>query len=481
MLLRKIDNLNPNHILLVAVTLCLIACSPFIPREIPDAAGSLPDTYALYNGDPDLSTPWWESVGSTELNRLIQEALAENFNVREAWARLQQSRALAVQAGADRFPYLEGFASSDFTQRRTSSTGGRSDGNDAYSLGLYSSYEIDLWGRIRSERESALHTVAATDADFQTARITVAAEVADRWIQLLSQRLQKQLLERQLENNLIFLDLIELRFRKAMVSALDVYQQKQVVENVRAKIPLVEVEAQLLRHELAVLLGRPPRAGLGLSQTALPEIDRLPAVGLPADLLANRPDVRAAGRRLKAAQWQVAAARANRLPSFQLAAGARYGESGLDLLFDTWLLSLAADLTAPLFDGQRRAAEVDRTRAEVDENLWIYRRVVLTAIKEVENALESEKRQREHIDGLESVMAAARKGLEEAIQRYRKGLSDYLPVLTQLIAVQDLERDLIAQEEKLIRYRIALHRSLGGAWIAVSETSPETKPHTKRG
>ena len=467
------------YLLLTGIILGLVACSPFTPREISGAAGSLPETYALYNGSPDMSTPWWESVGSAELNRLIGDALAENFTLKEAWARLQQSRALAVQAGADRFPYLEGFAATDLSQRRIPSAG--VDGSETYALGLFTSYEIDLWGRIRSQREAALETMAATGADFQTARMTIAAEVADRWVQLLSRRLQIQLLERQLENNLIFLDLIELRFRKAMVSALDVYQQKQVVENVRARIPLVEAQRQLLHHELAVLLGRPPRSQLKLSQTALPVIGLLPAVGLPADLLANRPDVRAAGMRLTASRWQVAAARANRLPSLQLTAGAQYGASAMDALFDTWLLNLAADLTAPLFDGGRRAAEVDRTRAQVDENLWIYRQAVLTAIKEVEDALESETRQREHIEGLDAVMMAARKGLEEAIQRYRRGLSDYLPVLTQLIAVQDLERDLIEQQETLIRYRIALYRSLGGAWIEDGIRSTEPDQSKKRG
>ena len=469
------------YFFLISIILIMVSCSPFTPREMPDAAGELPETYTLYNGEPDLSSPWWESVRSVELNRLISDALAESFTLKEAWARLQQSRAVAVQAGADRYPHLTGFASADLTHRRVASASGGSDGDDTYTLGLLSSYELDLWGRIRSQREAALFTVDATNADFQTASMTIAAEVADHWVRILSQRLQKRLLERQLENNLIFLDLIELRFRKAMVSALDVYQQKQVVANVRAKIPLVEAQAQLLSHALAVLLGRPPRADLGLSQTELPEIGRLPAVGLPADLLANRPDVRAAGMRMKVAQWQVAAARADRLPALQLTAGAQYGASHMDLLFDTWLLNLAADLTAPLLDGGRRAAEVDRRLAQVDENLWIYRETVLTAVKEVEDALESESRQREHIKGLESVMTAARRGLEEAVQRYRRGLSDYLPVLTQLIAVQELERDLIQQQETLIRYRIALYRALGGAWIENPESSTEPGQEKQRG
>jgi outer membrane protein, multidrug efflux system len=309
----------------------------------------------------------------------------------------------------------------------------------------------------------------ASRADLHTAMMTVAAEIADRWVRIISQRLQKQLLEKQLESNLTFLELIELRFRKAMVSALDVYQQKQAVESVRAKIPLVEAEAQLLMHDLAVLLSRPPRADLDLHQAKMPAVGPLPAIGLPADLLANRPDVRAAGKRLKAAQWQVAAARANRLPALRLTAGAQYTNSDLDLLFDSWLLNLAGNLTAPLFDGGRRAAAVDQRRAQMDENLWAYRRTVQSAIKEVEDALVSENRLREHIQGLKAASTAARKGFEEAVWRYRNGLSDYLPVLTQLLAVQDLERNLISQKAQLVLYRVGLHRALGGGWPAAAE------------
>jgi len=459
----------------------LFSCSPFKPAVMPDAAGEIPDGYALYGEELDLTSPWWESVGSPELSRLINSALSDNFTLKEAWARLQQARALAIQAGAARYPDLAATGSVEYTRRRTETVSGGSEGDSNYALGLVSSYELDLWGRIRSQQEAALLTVTATEADLQTAGITVAAEVADRWVRLISQQLQKQLLEKQLENNLTFLDLIELRFRKAMVSALDVYQQKQVVESVRARIPLVEAEIQLLMHELAVLLGRPPRADLGLTQTEMPVIGRLPALGLPADLLANRPDVRAAGLRLKAAEWQVAAARANRLPALRFTAGAQYGRSDLDLLFDTWLLSLAANLTAPIFDGGRRAAVVDQTVAQADEDLWVYRQAVLTGVKEVEDALESETRQREHISGLESVMAAARKGLEEAVQRYRRGLSDYLPVLTQLIAVQDLERDLIRQQETLIRYRIGLLRALGGGWIGNTDPPAASAEDSRQG
>jgi len=450
--------------ILVACIVLLAACSPFQPAARLDAPGELPDAYALYGVEAQTPSPWWDAMESPELSRLIEEALADNFSLSEAWYRLQQARAAAVQAGAGLFPELEGFGSAGTS--RSDSAGGSvgSVGRQDYELGLTASYEVDLWGRVRSQREAALLDVKATEADLHAAVVSLAAEVASRWVQILSQRLQKKLLEEQLASNLTFLELIELRFRKAMVSALDVYQQKQVVENVRAKIPLVEAETQLLMHELAVLLGRPPRSDLPLNRKTMPSIGQLPALGLPADLLAARPDVRAAGMRLRAADWQVAEARANRLPALRIGAAAQYGPEELDRLFDTWLLSLAANLTAPIFDAGRRAAEVDRVRAAADENLWAYRRVVLTAVKEVEDALVRETRQREHIEALKAVITAARSGLREAIDRYRNGLSDYLPVLTQLLTVQDLEQNMIAQNEQLILYRIGLYRALGGQW-----------------
>ncbi|WP_319521379.1 efflux transporter outer membrane subunit [uncultured Desulfosarcina sp.] len=457
--------------ILVACLVLLAACSPFRPAARPDAPGELPEAYSLYSPETGSLSPWWDAMDSPELSRLIDAALTDNFSLSEAWYRLQQARAAAVQAGADLYPELEAFGSAETTRKDTAGGSGGSVGNQSYELGLTASYEIDLWGRVKSQREAALLEVQATEADLHAAAVSLAAEVALRWVQILSQRLQIQLLEDQLASNMTFLELIELRFSKAMVSALDVYQQKQVVENVRAKIPLVEAEAQLLMHELAVLLGRPPKADLALNQKQMPTVGQLPPLGLPADLLAARPDVQAAGMRLRAADWQLAEARANRLPALSIGAGAQYGPEELDLLFDTWLLSLAANLTAPIFDAGRRAAEVDQMQATVDENLWAYRRVVLTAVKEVEDALERETRQREHIEALKAVTTAARRGLEEALARYRRGLSDYLPVLTQLITVQDLERDMIEQREALIQYRIGLYRALGGSWRGMPDTN----------
>ena len=457
-------NNHINRFMLTIILLLVASCAPFKPQERQSPEGELPRAFSLYTAESEPEVRWWEEFNDIDLDVLVKEALSDNLTLKEIWSRLVQARALAVQAGAALYPDLTGTAGADYARQRTDTGSAKTTSTEDYSLGVASSYELDLWGRIRAERESALLEVTAAREDLNTAAMTLAAEVANRWVNIISQRMQKRLLERQLRTNLTLLELIELRFRMSMVSALDVYQQKQVVENVKAEIPLVEAEEQLLLHELALLLGKPTGTSLKISREEFPEPTEIPATGLPVDLLSSRPDLRRAGMRLQAADWQVAAARANRLPAIRLTATAQYGKSDMDVLFDNWLLSLAGNLTAPIFDGGRRAAEVDRRQALADENLSAYRQAVLTAIKEVEDALVSEVKQREHIKALENVLVTARKALEEAGIRYRNGLTDYLPVLTQLLAVQNLERNLIRQQASLLNARISLYRSLGGTW-----------------
>ncbi len=253
-------------------------------------------------------------------------------------------------------------------------------------------------------------------------------------------------------------------FSKSMTSLLDVYQQQGVVAQLEAALPPVEAQEQLLMHELALLVGKQPRAELGIKRQMLPAIGDIPAVGIPADLLAQRPDVIAAGLRLQAADWQISAARADRLPAIRLTGSATYNSGNIDTIFDNWLLNLAGSLTGPVFDGWAREAEVRRTRAVAEERLASYQRTVLTAVKEVEDALVSEIKKSEEIDAVNVQLSLARKALDEARQRYSKGLNDYLPVLKELQSVQQLEQDLILAQSELLISRISLFRSLGGGW-----------------
>lgn len=453
-------------LMIVAAFFFLSSCSPFRPAARTSPEGDMPRTFSLYPAGAERPERWWEAFRDRELNALIEEALADNFTIKEAWARLRQANALAVRSGAALYPDLSATGGSTYKRQRTEGSSGNraTTSTETYSLGLSSSYELDLWGKIGSEQEAAILDATATRDQLNAASMTLAAEVAENWINVIAQRRQKQILKEQLAINQTYLELIELRHRKSMVSALDVYQQRQVVEQVKAQIPLVEEQEQLLMHQMALLLGKPPRTELAISKNELPEPANIPRTGLPADLLATRPDVRAAGLKLRAADWQVAAARANRLPTISLSASVAYQSSHIDLIFHNWLVNLAANLTAPLFDGGYRAAEVDRLRAVADENLSAYRRAVFTAIKEVEDALISEEKKRGHIEALLAEIEAAGRALDEARERYLKGIDDYLPVLTQLLKAQALDLDLVKRQADLLATRIALHRALGGTW-----------------
>lgn len=463
-----------------AVLFCMISCSPFAPEIRKSPAGALPAVYSLYQPGTERPGMWWKEFNAPELNALIAEAFSESFTLREAWARLNRAKALARQAGASLYPEVTGTSeASGSRQRFNNDFGGRTTiSQETYSLGLAGSYELDLWGKIRSEQEAAILDTTATREDLNAAAMTLAAEVSERWIGIIAARMEREILKEQLKINLIYLELVELRFRKGKASALEVYQQRQIVEKVKSEIPLVELEEQLLQHSLALLMGKLPQAPLAIAQSSLPEITAVPETGLPADLLSARPDVRAAGFRLKAADWQVSAARANRLPNIYLSASTRYLSGGIDGLFNNWLYALAANLTAPLFDGNRRKSEVDRTMAVVDENLSAYRRTVYTAVKEVEDALVSEEKKRRHIVALEEEIRTARKALTEARERYIKGLNDYLPVLTQLLRVQELEVLLLNRRVELLFNRVALYRALGGTWTQT--LAPEKAVKTEK-
>jgi len=435
-------------------------CALYEPNQREPEKRLLPAAFSIAPNQWDPARRWWEAFDDPQLNTLIEEALGHNFSLQQSWARLQQAQALAVRSGATLYPDLTlgAGASSQRSQKTTAET------VDRYSLGLTSSYEVDLWGRIRSGRQAALFSAMASREDLNTAAITLSANVATRWIGIISQRMQKRLVKQQLEANLILQELVELRFRKSLASALDVFQQRQLVEQARAQLPLVEQAERQQLNELALLLGRTPFSLPQIQAQSIEIPDDLPSTGLPVQLLTDRPDIRGAMQRLQAADWNVAAARADRLPHINLSVGAAYQTDELSLLFDNWLIDLAANMTAPLLDGRRRAAEVQRLQAVVTENLAAYRQTILTAIREVEDALVSEVKLREHLKGLEAQLDAAQKALNEARGRYRSGLSDYLPVVTQLLTVQNLERTQIQRRADVLTARVDLYRSLGGTW-----------------
>ncbi len=438
------------------------ACAHRDLREPAVPELSLPESYTLYEETAPPPDRWWESFASTELNALIEEALRGNLGLRTSLARLEQSRALAVQAGADRLPDLTLNAALSEGRRRVDN---ETTASRSRSLNLVSTYEVDFWGRVKAKHQAALLEVESSREDLYTAALTLASEVTLKWLEVLSVRQQLALLGEQLKTNETVLELIELRYLKGSSTALDIYQQRQVVAETRAAFLPLQARQESLLLELAVLTGKPPRTDLGLKATLFPETGGLPRTGIPAELLARRPDVRAAGLELKTAQAQVNAARAGRLPSVNLSATAGFSSDSFSDLLDNWLTNLAASLAWPLFTAGSKTAEVTRQEWIVDERLAVYRETVLTAIREVEDALLRETKQVQYIQALEEQLAIARDSYREALQRYRKGLIDYLPALSALTSAQRFERTVVQARLERISQRVKLYRSLGGDWM----------------
>jgi NodT family efflux transporter outer membrane factor (OMF) lipoprotein len=348
-----------------------------------------------------------------------------------------------------------------------------------FTASIAAAYEVDLWKKVGNRAAGATVDSLAFRDDVETVAITLVSEVAEAWFDLVLQRAQKKLLTEQLEINETFLELINLRFKQGLASALDIYQQQQLLASRRAQLATIDAAISVLTNRLAVLAGQAPGEVKVAGGDALPSLPAVPGVGLPADLLNRRPDVRAARRRVEAADHRVAAAVADRLPGLRLQGSLSLQNGDIAELIARPLYSILAAITAPLFDGGRRSAEVDRNRAVVEELLANYGQKLLVAMTEVENSLVQEKHQALRIWELEIEAEVAAKALVEARTRYQQGLSDFLPVLTALQGEQRTQLNLLQARRQLISFRIQLLRALGGTWTKELEAPKPVSPKSE--
>jgi NodT family efflux transporter outer membrane factor (OMF) lipoprotein len=443
---------------LIAGLLLVAACSSVpAPKSVPV---ELPAQFSA-SGGQKLPGQWWQTFDDQVLDGLMTRALTGNLSLMTAWDRLSQAQAVARIVGAELSPTLDGEAGA---ARNWFRENGQTDNRNSYRLGLVAGYEVDLWGRIRSRRDAAVLDAVASEEELKAAALTLSAQVATTWYQLVEQYGQARILEQQITINSKVLDLISLQFRTGQVGIADVLQQRQLIETNRGELARIRSRAQVLENQLAVLLGLPPdRSAVPLIEEigALPP---LPATGVPADLIQRRPDIRAAWIRLQAADQRLAAAVADRFPRLSLSGQLSTEGDQVGDLFDNWLASLAGNLVGPLVDGGRRQAEVERSQAVVAEQLHSYGQVVLDALAEVENALVRERQQLQYIDNLERQQLLAEQAIVRIRDRYIKGGEDYQRVLTALLSLQNVQRNRLTAQLELYEFRIQLCRALAGGW-----------------
>ncbi len=451
---------------IISVMTVLVGCTLHTPVQ-PTPPAPMPEHYQkrLDSAQLGLTVPWWQVFNDAQLDALMTRALRSNLDLEQAWQRLRQAEAGLRIAGAPLWPTLD--ASGEAGRQGQPSATGDVTG-DSRGLSLAAAYEIDLWGKLRSRKTAARLRVRASREDLRSLYLSITAQLADVYFLRMERQAQLVLTDQTIASNADTLQRVERRYRAGTAPALDVHQSRQTLAAARALRPNFQKALNEAETALAVLVGTVAGKGLDLTTVALPDQTVPWNKGVSAGLLLQRPDVQAAALRLRALDQELAAAIADRLPALSLTGA--YGHSTSDLTgttIDGLVWRLFANLTAPLWDGGRRRAEVDRRRGAVAEALAGYRQTLLVAAKEVEDALFAIRMRRTRLANLVDEVAAADASLRLSTNQYFQGLRDYLEVLNAQRLQFDARSRLIATQRDLLSDRITLARALGGGWTEI--------------
>ena len=465
----------------VAATLAsLAACST--PAAPPGHAPQIPAQFdqAAEKVQPNWPKPdWWQGFGSPELNRLIAQAETDSFDIQAAIARIRQADAQLTISGASLLPSLSGSAQSKWSHSYVPgnrfSSGGYADtrGN---TLTATASYDLDLWGKIAAQRDSALASALFSRADRDTVALDTITSIATAWFTALANQDRIAVANRNLNDAEEILRAILAREEAGTASALDVSQQSALVAGLRAGIPALRSNVTTNVNALAVLVGTTPEelkltpgSLIGLS---LPEV----APGLPSELLRRRPDIMASEAQLQAASANLRAARAALYPDISLTGSGGWSNMALASLFGPTSLfaNAAASVTQTIFDNGALQATVELDAARRDELIADYRKTIVQAFTDVENALAQYRNASEQEQLETEAVTVAQRAADIARAQVLAGTSD---LVTALQAQSTLFSDLdnLAQV-RLVRFNalIALYKALGGGWAVEHVIPPQT-------
>ncbi len=418
-----------------------------------------------------VTRDWWRSFGSSELDGLLEATQVQSYDLAAAVARVTQAQATATIAGAALLPELNG----NFSTTRNGRLGGDGNGSASgttYQAGLTASYELDFWGRTRAVRDSVHAGLRAAEFDRDTVHLTVTAGVAFAWLQTVGLRERVAIADLSVASAQRLLDVIESRARAGAANPLELAQQRGVLATQMRARAAIRQQAEDSLTTLAVLLGRNPSL-LVLAATDLNKL-QAPAigVGLPADLLTRRPDIAQAEAQLSGADANIIAARAAMLPRISLGGEVVAGSNRVSSVFDNPVYSLAAGLTAPIFNAGRLAAGRDLALAQREELLAHYHRTIVAAFGDVETALNAVAGIDAQRNAQEEELRQAQRALSLAESRYRAGAETSLTLL-------DAQRTLYTAQDAAAQLRtlrlqaaVSLYKALGGGWQLTAQESP---------
>lgn len=453
------------------------ASAPKLQHPSPGADVPARWTGAASDGGP-VGSGWWADFSDTRLDALIDEALSRNFELKTVTGRMRSARAQARIVGAPLLPQV----SLDFNRTRTRRNfiGFPIPGGDGgvlnttttnYGVSTNINWEIDLWGRLSDDKAAALADLQGTQADLYGARASVAGQTAKAWFAAIEAHRQLALARATRDNFQVVNERIENRYARGLRPSLDLRLSRSNVATAEAVVLQRMQQYDSAVRQLEILLGRYPSAELTVADDLPPVPEAVPA-GLPADLIARRPDLMLAERQIAAAGARIGAAKKARYPAIRLTGSGGTSTASLtDLLdgdFIVW--SLASSLLQPLFQGGRLRAGVDLAEANHEQVLANFAGQALRAYGEVESALVADSllRQREAALLEASTQAAAARELAES--RYHGGLSDVITMLDSQRRAFEAEGQYLAVRRQRLDARVDLYLALGGGFV---RTGPE--------
>jgi NodT family efflux transporter outer membrane factor (OMF) lipoprotein len=468
---------SKSYFLVVLGSLLLTGCAAVGPDYVPPSTPESANWHTQLKGgltaedmDPQTLASWWTILNDPELSSLIERAVAGNLDLKKARARIREARARHGIANANLFPTLD--ATGSATWSRSSKDTGTGKTSDLYAASIDAGWELDIFGGVRRSVEAAEGDLEATQENLRDVLVSLLAEVALNYLDVRTYQAALAAAEANLQTQSETYQLTQWRYEAGLGDELAVQQARYNLENTRSLIPAVRTSLEEAMNRIAVLLGERP-GGVHdelEKQEPIPVTPLKVAVGVPADVLRRRPDIRRAERELAAQTARIGAATADLYPKFTLS-----GSIGLEALSlrnlslsGTWTLWGGPGISWAIFDAGAIRQNIEVQSALQEQYLIAYEATVLSALEEVENALVAYAEQQQRRQSLSVATRAAQKAVELAQHKYEAGLTDFNNILEAQRSLLSFQEQLAKSEGTVTSNLVRLYKAVGGGWTSIA-------------